>query len=243
MYIDMFCPKCGTLLKDTDNFCPKCGAKVDTTRITKEDDQPEPKRNTINIPEPTQKVGNTKAKTKRSNESLVIICFLVILALFIPKVIKNEVDNFVGSDNQSETVQDITYTFGDVVEFDGMEYVVKDCSFEEYMGGLQGLNKAKEGYCYIVLHIDVKNISSSDKSTQSSVFEILYDDNYEYNVSFASYADFYDYNDSIVALGSLEDKIINFEVPIEVRDSGKKIELVLSKNSRFDDEHVIWKLN
>ena len=163
--------------------------------------------------------------------------------MFIPKVIKNEVDNFVGSDNQSETVQDITYTFGDVVEFDGMEYVVKDCSFEEYMGGLQGLNKAKEGYCYIVLHIDVKNISSSDKSTQSSVFEILYDDNYEYNVSFASYADFYDYNDSIVALGSLEDKIINFEVPIEVRDSGKKIELVLSKNSRFDDEHVIWKLN
>lgn len=243
MYIDMFCPKCGTSLKDTDNFCPKCGAKVDTTRTTIEDVQPEPKRNTINIPEPTQKVGNTKAKTKRSNESLVIIGFLVILALFIPKVIKNEVDNLVGSDNQSETVQDITYTFGDVVEFEGMEYVVKDCSFEEYMGGLQGLNKAKEGYCYIVLHIDVKNISSSEKSTQSSVFEILYDDNYEYNVSFASYTDFYDYNDSIVALGSLEDKIINFEVPIEVRDSGKKIELVLSKNSRFDDEHVIWKLN
>lgn len=239
----MFCPKCGTSLKDTDNFCPKCGAKVDTTRTTIEDVQPEPKRNTINIPEPTQKVGNTKAKTKRSNESLVIIGFLVILALFIPKVIKNEVDNLVGSDNQSETVQDITYTFGDVVEFEGMEYVVKDCSFEEYMGGLQGLNKAKEGYCYIVLHIDVKNISSSEKSTQSSVFEILYDDNYEYNVSFASYTDFYDYNDSIVALGSLEDKIINFEVPIEVRDSGKKIELVLSKNSRFDDEHVIWKLN
>lgn len=239
----MFCPKCGTSLKDTDNFCPKCGAKVDTTRTTIEDVQPEPKRNTINIPEPTQKVGNTKAKTKKSNESLVIIGFLVILALFIPKVIKNGVDNLVGSDNQSETVQDITYTFGDVVEFEEMEYVVKDCSFEEYMGGLQGLNKAKEGYCYIVLHIDVKNISSSEKSTQSSVFRILYDDNYEYNVSFASYTDFYDYNDSIVALGSLEDKIINFEVPIEVRDSGKKIELVLSKNSRFDDEHVIWKLN
>lgn len=242
MYIDMFCPKCGTSLKDTDNFCPNCGAKVDTTRTTIEDVQPEPKRNTINIPEPTQKVGNTKAKTKRSNESLVIIGFLVILALFIPKVIKNEVDNLVGSDNQSETAQDITYTFGDVVEFEEMEYVVKDCSFEEYMGGLQGLNKAKEGYCYIVLHIDVKNISSSEKSTQSSVFRILYDDNYEYNVSFASYTDFYDYNDSIVALGSLEDKIINFEVPIEVRDSGKSIKLVLKKNKIYEDDRVTWEI-
>lgn len=124
-----------------------------------------------------------------------------------------------------------------------MEYIVKDCSFKDYMGGLQGLNKVKEGHCYIVLHIDVKNISNSDISTQSSVFEILYDDNYEYNASFASYTDFYDYNDSIIALGSLEDKIINFEVPIEVRDSGKKIELVLSKNIRFDDKHVIWELN
>lgn len=101
----MFCSKCGTLLRDSDNFCPKCGAKVDTARLTKENVQSEPERTTINIPEPTQKVENVKAKPKTSNEYLVLVGFLVILAMFIPKIIKNEVDNFVGNDNpQSETV-------------------------------------------------------------------------------------------------------------------------------------------
>lgn len=243
----MFCPKCGTSLKDTDNFCPKCGAKVDTTRTTIEDVQSEPKRNTINIPEPnkvdlsqTKKSHATNKDRKILGLTLLGVCLVVIIGSFIKGLTLEDNTN---TGYQPAVTEDTTNKFGDVVEFEGMEYVVKDCSFEEYMGGLQGLNKAKEGYCYIVLHIDVKNISSSEKSTQSSVFRILYDDNYEYNVSFASYTDFYDYNDSIVALGSLEDKIINFEVPIEVRDSGKKIELVLSKNSRFDDEHVIWKLN
>lgn len=243
----MFCSKCGTLLKNTDNFCPQCGALVDTTRLTKEDVQSESKRTTINNPRPDKADLSQTKKTQAMDKNrkalawAVIVVFLtVIIGVFIKGL---SVGNTNNTGYQPAVTEDTINKFGDVVEFNGMEYVVKDCSFEEYMGGLQGLNKAKEGYCYIVLHIDVKNISNSAISTQSSVFEILYDDKYEYDLSFASYTDFYDYNDSIVALGSLEDKIINFEVPIEVRDSGKKIELVLSKNSRFDDEHVIWKLN
>ena len=237
----MYCSKCGSLLKESDKFCPNCGAKVDVDRQTANKPQTESKK-TIDIPEPTQKVENVKAKPKTSNERLVIVGFLVILAMFIPKIIKNEIDNIVGDDNPtSETVQNITHTFGDVVEFDEMEYVVKDYSFEDYMGGLKGLNKAPEGYCYIVLHVDVKNISDTEQSTQSANFKIIYDDKYEYNASFASYTEFYDYNYKIVALGSLEDKIINFEVPIELRDnSDKSIKLVLARNKIYDDTKTIW---
>ena len=235
----MYCSKCGYLLKESDKFCPNCGAKVDVDRPTANKPQTESKR-TVNIPEPKKAV-KPEPMTKDNKiiaATLLTVFFVVAACIFIKGLTTSDSNN---TNQQPVVIKDTTNKLGDVVEFDEMEYVVKDYSFEDYMGGLKGLNKAPEGYCYIVLHVDVKNISDTEQSTQSANFKIIYDDKYEYNASFASYTEFYDYNYKIVALGSLEDKIINFEVPIELRDnSDKSIKLVLARNKIYDDTKTIW---
>lgn len=235
----MYCSKCGNLLKESDKFCPKCGTKVEESKpdILKEASEDRSYKKTNN---------QKKKKIKHPFWMAFLLANVVIacgIGIFRPDLYEKWDKESEELESELEKEKIIIGEFNSPVEYEGMEYIIKDFSFEDTMGGLSRLSKPEAGNYYLVLHIDVKNISNSTKNINDTVFYILYDDEIKYYGSFAAYTDFYQYNDSIIALGSLSDKIINFEVPAEVKDGEKKVQLVLERNKWNSDKSVYWDLD
>lgn len=252
----MYCSKCGSLLKESDKFCSKCGAKINKPESNVASDSSSKAKDLfeeISKERTRDNRSSKKEKQQPQNKKFkhpFLMAFVIInviiacgIGIFRPDLYEKWDKEREGYAIEQNKEVIIPAELNSTIEYDDMEYTVKDYSFENTMGGLSGLREATEGNCFLVLHVDVKNISNSTKDVNDTYFYVLYDGDIKYMGVFTDYSDFYNSNDSIIALGSLNNKILNFEVPFEVRDSDKKIQLVLRKNTWNTNESVIWDLN
>lgn len=150
--------------------------------------------------------------------------------------------------SQIEAVEK-AYGLSDTQVFDDLEIKINGFKFSDYLGGLDNLFKAKSGYRYCVVYMDVKNVGTSAKQLTGDFgnsnynFTLYYNGDYKYNSTHADYTDFFYANESIPALGSLKNVCVCFEVPIEVETQVKlPLHIEFSKNSKYDDSNVKWEL-
>ena len=163
-----------------------------------------------------------------------VLCFFILIFFLI-----------ISQDSEEETSaeeQQIVYTIGDTQEFNGLQVTLKDISYSQYMGGFDGLLEAENGLTYCNITVDAYNGSSNSLDLNDFVFKVVYDGEYNYNTSWSSYSDFLEEAERIVPLSTLSNKILSFEVPIEITETARPLELTLSANSIFDDSSVVWKL-
>lgn len=142
-----------------------------------------------------------------------------------------------------------SYNIGDKVVFDDIEVTINSITFSDHAGGFSKLAKADSGFCYCVIDIDVKNLTTTSLDLETDwphsgkySFELIHDGENQYLQTFYSYTDFFDGNSSIPAKGTLKNKKLNYLVPIEMKTDGLSIELNLTYNTIWRDGIVSWKL-
>lgn len=148
-----------------------------------------------------------------------------------------------------ETTQVPHYSVGDTVVFDDIEVTINSISFSPYMGGSKKLKKADDGFINCVITVDVKNLGTSRLDLESNwpksgkyVFTLIEDGENKYGQTVAKYTDFFMINESIPAKGTLKNKLLNFIVPIEMKDSNTPMEIHLTYNSIWKPGMAIWDL-
>lgn len=142
-----------------------------------------------------------------------------------------------------------SYGIGDKVVFDDIEVTINSITFSDYAGGYAKLPKADSGFCYCVIDIDVKNITTTLLDLETDwphsgkySFMLVYDGENQYLQTFYKNSDFFNGNSSIPAKGTLKGKKLNYIVPIEMKNDGLSIELRLTYNTIWKDGMASWSL-
>lgn len=142
-----------------------------------------------------------------------------------------------------------SYSIGDKVIFDDIEVTINRITFSDHAGGFSKLAKADSGFCYCVVDIDVKNLTTTSLDLETDwphsgkySFELIHDGENQYLETFYKNTDFFEGNSSIPAKGTLKNKKLNYLVPIEMKTDGLSIELNLTYNTIWRDGLVKWKL-
>ena len=202
-------------------------------------------------------------KKKGRGLGIAVAVLLILFAMVVAIGSSGSGDKTSSSSSSSKPVstkmpestpspEPLVYSVGDTVEFDGLKVKVTGYTFSRYAGGFGNLNPADHDNVYLVVYVDVKNPTNETKKLSEDFiigsgysvynFQVLYDNEYKYLSSYADYSDFLLANESIMPLGSLTGKVLNYKVPLEIQNSSKSLELTMSYNSSSNKEIVTWRL-
>lgn len=243
----MYCLHCGAQLPDDAKFCTECGAKV-----SKLDPQPGLKT-----------TGNPKKVKKPIYKR---VWFWVIIVLFMLGAIGGGNDSpskqtastarptatakpKPTQEPTPEPTEAPLLSVGETATIHDLEFTVNSYTFSHYAGALGNLNPSGSDSVYCVVYVTVYNPTNEERRIVRKMLmgtgipdystDFIYDGEYSYNSSFADYTDFLFANESIMPLGRMTNKILNYKVPNEVQSSGKPITLKIQYSS---DEYAIWQL-
>lgn len=127
-----------------------------------------------------------------------------------------------------------------------LETTITGYEFSIYAGALNGLSEVSDGFKYCVVYLDVKNIGSGALETDDYTFTLYYHNNdkiYHYLGTWANYSEFLYANDSIPALGTLDNVCLCFKVPTEVEDNVDcQLTIELKENRVSATNKAVWAL-
>ncbi|MBP3891434.1 MAG: hypothetical protein J6D29_04600 [Solobacterium sp.] len=207
------------------------------------------------IPEPAVAKKNKKAVAKEFGiiVSLVVLMFVLISILVLGKNSSSDKTSETANETAREQIQsevDI-YNLNDTIVFDDLEVTVTGYTFSNYAGNFYGLNPSDQDTVYLVVYVNVKNPTNEEKKLRNDTilgpgnsvynFIVTYDKEYQYLSSYFEYSDFLLANESIMPLGTMTSKVLNFQVPKEIQNSDKSLILTMNYNS-FESGEINWKL-
>lgn len=200
------CPKCGRMV--TGKYCPECGAKISGAK----------KKNS----------GCLKA---------FIICIIIVLGILVLASMGNQRGKSVVDTSQFTQMAIGDVSSDGIVEFtlvsvDMADKIVSDWADVEQTFRPSGDNR------FIVMQLDMKNVSSKNiKCIDHIVAQVLYDNsNYKYNGKWVIKDKSLGFlTDAEAELMPLEAKtiIMAFEVPQEVCDSQKTLEVIFGSKDKM----------
>lgn len=243
----MYCHHCGAQLSDNAKFCTECGARI---------------TNSQQSISPIKKRKVKKPIIKRW-WFWALIVFALIIALSSragETSAPAETARTTAQPTPTPTAEPTpeptpehtpapVYAIGDTVTIHDLEFTVNSFTFSRSAGGLGNLNPSGSDYVYCVIYVTVYNPTNEEQRIVKKMLmgtgipdystDFVYDGEYQYNSSFADYTDFLFANETILPLGTLNNKILNYRVPNEVQTSGKPITLKIYYS---DNEYAIWQI-
>lgn len=151
-------------------------------------------------------------------------------------------------ENIDSEAEDIVYEYelGQTANCYDLEITINSFKFSSYMYDYH-YNAVEKGNSYCIVSLTIKNISTKTKTlndwgSSEYTFSLYYDEEYKYNSVYLNNSEFFYYHDSINALETLN-VIVDFKVPIEVRDNtDKSLKIEFKENSIYANEFYCWNL-
>lgn len=159
------------------------------------------------------------------------------------------------------TKEPVLYSVGNTVDFDSLEVTVTGYTFSRYMGGVENLNPAGAAEINLVVNLNVRNQSGTEKELEGFPFDNR-DSGYQFRVEYdrnnqilssylnpvhfvntgASYDDFLLATRFVRPGDALTGKVLNFVLPISARNSDNSILLRLCCETAGGEESMTWLL-
>ena len=140
---------------------------------------------------------------------------------------------------------------GKTKQMEGLKITVNDYDIKNHMRGRKKYPRAKEGFKYVTIYLDVHNGTTSSidftkllSDNPQYLFTLRYDEGIDYNESYCDSDEFLRHYNALPAQGTYSDLAICFEVPSAIaEDEDRSVELILSKNKIITlTDDVIWLL-
>jgi len=261
----MFCTNCGKELKEDARFCENCGTKVED--ISKPNNvqpiklQKDPQINAKTVQNTDVSVKNKEKKSVvLKGCGIVLLVFAVCTVLIITlALLGDDTDVDTAESTIKETItkssedisdeivtqEEITeevksgLSLGETYSIDGLEFTITDYEF---------VDTDEETMKYCIVYTTVKNTNSEtvDFDGWFTTYDYYYTLQYkgiDYNCSWGYSDNYLQNNTTLVALGELKDKWIQFKVPNEVMEnSDVPLTFTLAPNKTKRTERGIWNI-